>query len=97
MSEIAGWGGALVLLAGYTLLSLGRIPGGGWYHAFNLVGAAGLIVNGAAHGAWPSTILNVVWVAIGGVALGRLHHASRTRTRPLAAPESGGAGHARPT
>ncbi|WP_051570996.1 CBU_0592 family membrane protein [Cryptosporangium arvum] len=92
MAEVAGWVGALALLAGYALLSLGRIPSGGRYHVFNLVGAAGLIVNGAAHGAWPSTMLNVVWVAIGGVALARLHRrpepGSRwpTRPRPERAP-----------
>jgi hypothetical protein len=77
VAEIAGWAGASVLLLGYALLSLGRIPNSRRYQVFNLVGSAGLAVNGLAHQAWPSTILNVVWVAIGGVALARLRRAAR--------------------
>jgi len=28
-----------------------------------------LLLNGAAHGAWPSAALNLVWLAVGVVAL----------------------------
>ena len=43
----------------------------------NLVGAAGFIVNGWHHGALPSTALNVVWMAIGLVALVRIRMRAR--------------------
>jgi hypothetical protein len=37
----------------------------------NIVGAAGFIVNSGWNGAMPSAVLNVVWLAIGLVALWR--------------------------
>jgi hypothetical protein len=37
----------------------------------NLVGGAALMVNSAYYGAWPSAVLNVVWVVIGVVGLSR--------------------------
>jgi hypothetical protein len=38
----------------------------------NVVGAAGFIINGWWHGALPSAVLNIIWMAIGGVTLWRL-------------------------
>ena len=35
----------------------------------NLAGAAGLAINSAVNGAWPSVALNLVWIAVGAVAL----------------------------
>jgi hypothetical protein len=67
--EVAGWGGAALLLLAYGLLATKRLSDGASYHAMNLVGAAGLGLNGAYHGALPSVALNVVWVALGVVAL----------------------------
>ncbi|SHN47477.1 CBU_0592 family membrane protein [Cryptosporangium aurantiacum] len=77
-AEIVGWAGAAALLAGYALLSLGRIPHSGRYQVLNLAGSAGLALNGVVHQAWPSAVLNLLWVGIGVVALGRLR---RTRLR----------------
>ena len=71
--EVAGWLGAGALLGAYVLVSSGRLPARG--HAFqllNLAGAAGLVVNGVWHTAWPSVGLNVVWIAVGLAALTRL-------------------------
>ena len=79
VAELVGWAGASLLLAAYALLSLGRIPNSRRYQVFNLVGSAGLAVNGLVHQAWPSTVLNLVWVAIGGLALVRLRRAARRR------------------
>ncbi len=75
--EVAGWvGGALILLA-YVLVSAGRIGGrSALFQWLNIVGAAGFIVNGSVHGAWPSTVLNVVWMAIGIFTLWRLQRIS---------------------
>lgn len=71
LTEVAGWGGAGCLLLAYALLSAGRIAAGVTFQLLNLAGSAGLLLNGAAHGAWPSAALNLVWVAIGVVALRR--------------------------
>lgn len=62
--EIVGYVGAVAILAAYFLLSIGKITNGRAYHALNLAGALGLLINGAVHAAWPSVILNVVWTAI---------------------------------
>ena len=71
--ELAGWLGAGALLGAYVLVSSGRLAARG--HAFqllNVAGAAGLIVNGSWHDAWPSVGLNTVWIAVGLAALVRL-------------------------
>ncbi len=70
--EVIGWVGTVFILIGYLLLSVGRITNGRMYQLFNLVGAVGLLINGAVHGAWPSVILNVVWSAIAVFALVQL-------------------------
>ncbi|HET7708259.1 MAG TPA: hypothetical protein VFK50_01850 [Sphingomicrobium sp.] len=68
--EIAGWGGAALILLAYLLLSAGKFTGqSAAYQWMNVVGAAGFIVNGWWHGALPSAVLNVIWMLIGGVAL----------------------------
>lgn len=71
--DVVGWVGAAALLGAYALVSAGRIDGrGGGFQLLNLVGAVGLLVNGAYHGAWPSVGLNAVWFVVGLLALTRL-------------------------
>lgn len=78
-----GWAGAGVLLAAYALVSARRLAGDGVaFQAMNIGGAVALAVNSAANGAWPSAVLNVIWVAIGAVAVFRL-----ARRRAQSAPE----------
>lgn len=65
-----GWAGAALLLAAYALASAGRLPAAGpAFQSLNLSGAAALTVNGAYHHAWPSAVLNIVWIVIGLTAL----------------------------
>ena len=67
--EIAGWGGAVLILLAYLLLSAGRLTGQSLtYQLMNVVGAAGFVVNGWWHGALPSAVLNVLWLMIGAIA-----------------------------
>lgn len=71
--EIVGWAGAILILAAYVLLTLGRIEAQSVaYQAMNVAGAAGFIVNGWANGALPSAALNVIWMGIGVYALWRI-------------------------
>jgi hypothetical protein len=71
--EIAGWGGAVLILLAYMWLSAGRLTGQSLsYQAMNVVGAAGFIVNGWWHGALPSAALNVLWLLIGAFASWRI-------------------------
>ena len=70
--EVVGWAGALMILAGYALVSARRVtPDGVPYQALNIAGAAGFVVNGVAHGAMPSAVLNIVWIGIGCFVLAR--------------------------
>ena len=71
--EIAGWAGAVLILAAYGLLTAGKLTSrDASYQWMNVVGAVGFIINSAWNGAWPSAILNVIWVGIGIVALSRM-------------------------
>jgi hypothetical protein len=71
--EIAGWGGAVLILLAYLLLSAGRLTGQSLsYQAMNVVGAAGFVINGWWHGALPSAVLNVLWLLIGAFASWRI-------------------------
>ena len=75
--EIAGWSGAGILLVAYALVSQRRLTGdGNAFQIMNIVGAAGIAVNSGSNRAWASAVLNLVWIAIGTVALAR-----RTRVR----------------
>lgn len=70
--EAAGWAGALLILAAYALVSMRRVPPDSLlYQTLNIVGAAGFVINGLAHGAMPSAVLNIVWIGIGAYALSR--------------------------
>lgn len=68
--ELIGWVGAVALLAGYAMLTGGRLSAASArFLALNLAGSAGLAVNAAAHSAWPSLVLNLLWLALGVKAL----------------------------
>jgi hypothetical protein len=75
--EFLGWFGAVTVLAGYLLFSLGKIPNGPLYQSLNLVGGLSVAVNVAAHHAVPSTIVNGVWAVIAVVVLVRMGRARR--------------------
>ena len=71
--EIAGWGGAVLILLAYLLLSAGRLTGQSIvYQWMNVVGAAGFVINGWWHGALPSATLNILWLLIGAIASWRI-------------------------
>jgi len=70
LMEVVGWIGAVLILAGYGLLTAGKVTARSIsYQAMNVVGALGFIANSAWNGAWPSAVLNIIWVGIGVVAL----------------------------
>lgn len=84
--EFLGWFGAVTVLAGYLLFSLGKIPNGPLYQSLNLVGGLSVAVNVAAHHAVPSTIVNGIWAVIAGVVLLRTSRARTARTRATGLP-----------
>lgn len=77
--ELAGWLGAGALLSAYVLVSSGHLAARGrGFQLLNAAGAVGLVVNGAWHHAWPSVGLNVVWIAVGVAAMGRVRRPEST-------------------
>lgn len=67
---LAGWAGAIIILAAYALLSLRRIEGNSpAYHWLNLAGAVGIALNSGWNGALPSAALNIIWIGIAAYAL----------------------------
>jgi len=79
--EAAGWTGAALILLGYLLISAGKLTGQApLYQWMNIVGAAGFVINGWWHRAIPSTVLNIVWMGIGVVALWRIAQRARSST-----------------
>ena len=75
--EFLGWFGAVTVLAGYLLFSLGKIPNGPLYQVLNLVGGLSVAINVAAHHAIPSTIVNGIWAVIAVVVLVKMARARR--------------------
>jgi hypothetical protein len=72
--DILGWLGALVVVAAYSLISYGSVDGRSRiYQTLNVIGSILLIVNTAWHRAWPSSVVNLVWV---GIAIGALSRGS---------------------
>lgn len=70
--DVVGWAGVVVLLVAYALVSTRRIEGdSAIYQILNLGGAALLIVNSFYYGAFPSVVVNVVWIGIAVFALVR--------------------------
>jgi hypothetical protein len=64
--EVVGWIAAVIILAAYGLLSAGKLDGKSLlYHAMNVVGAVGFVLNSGYNGAFPSAVLNVIWIGIG--------------------------------
>lgn len=71
--EVAGWAGASMILGAYLLVSMGRLEGRSpLFQWLNLAGAAGFVINSGFHGAWPSAILNIIWIGIATVTLWRI-------------------------
>ena len=67
-----GWIGALCVLIPYALVSVGRLLGTApLFRNLNIIGAVFLMLNTWYHRAYPSTIVNVVWILIGIYAAAR--------------------------
>ncbi len=70
--DLIGWVGALVVLIAYGLVSAKRVEGDARsYQLLNLFGGAFLIVNTLYYGAYPSSLVNLVWVTIAVITLGK--------------------------
>jgi hypothetical protein len=70
--DILGWTGSILYLLAYALVSMKRTEGDSLlYQGINIFAGSLLVIYTFALGAYATTGLNVVWVAIGLLTLGR--------------------------
>lgn len=63
--DAIGWAGAIVLLLAYTGVSFRRIAATSWlYQGSNAAGSICLVLNTLYYHAYPSTFVNLIWIAI---------------------------------
>ncbi|WP_423922089.1 CBU_0592 family membrane protein [Frigoribacterium sp. 2-23] len=86
--EVLGWVGAIVILAGYALFSLGKIANGPLYQWTNLIGGVAVSINVSHHGAYPSMIVNTIWALIAATVLVRMYRKRHAAVRVERAAEA---------
>jgi hypothetical protein len=70
--DILGWTGSILYLLAYALISAKRTEGDSLlYQGMNIFAGILLVIYTLALGAYATTGLNAVWVAIGFITLGR--------------------------
>ncbi len=68
--EIIGWVGAVLITGAYFLNINGKVKSSSaWYIVSNLLGGIFFTINTFVHHAYPSMIVNIVWVFIAVAAL----------------------------
>lgn len=86
---LAGWTGAISAVVAYGLVTMKRIsPDSLTFQGLNIVGAGLLSVSASVHSAWPSAVVNVIWVAIGIYAVRALWNARRAAVAEPTVEES---------
>lgn len=69
-AEIAGWYGALAILAAYTLVSFSVISGNGiLFQVLNLTGALGILTISLYKKVKQSIVLNIFWGTVAIIAI----------------------------
>lgn len=80
--DIIGWVGAAEVIVAYGLNSYQKIKSDSlFFQLLNLTGAVFLIINTLYYRAYPSTFINIVWVLIALLSLGRLFFKKKTLSR----------------
>jgi hypothetical protein len=73
LMDITGWGGSVLVVAAYGLISLKKVTAdSALYQAFNLIGSICLIAFTAYKDAWPSASVNTIWAVIALISLGQM-------------------------
>ena len=71
--DVLGWLGSVAVVVAYSLISLQKLRSDSRiYQWLNLVGSVGLAINTAYFRAYPSTVVNLVWLLIACSALVRI-------------------------
>ena len=70
--DILGWVGTILYLVAYALVYMKKVEGDSVaYQSLNIVAGALLVINTLYLRAYPSAGLNVAWIGIGMLILGR--------------------------
>ena len=70
--DILGWVGTILYLVAYALVSMKKVEGDSiLYQGMNIAAGTLLVINTLYLRAYPSAGLNVAWIGIGMVTLGR--------------------------
>jgi hypothetical protein len=76
--DVLGWVGTVLYLIAYALVSIKKVEGDSLlYQGMNIVAGVLLIVNTFYWRAYPSLGLNVAWIGIALLTLGRKYAAQR--------------------
>ena len=68
--EAIGWIGTVAIVGAYGLLTTHRVQlQSRSYQWLNLLGSIGLMINGAYNGAYPSMMLNLIWLVWAAYAI----------------------------
>lgn len=71
--DFLGWLGSAEVILAYVLVSYERLSATSrWFQWLNLTGSIGLFINTVYYGAFPSTLVNIVWFFIAAFALYRI-------------------------
>jgi hypothetical protein len=63
--DVIGWAGAVLVLYAYFMVSTKKLSGDSLhFQAANISGAFCLIINTYYHHAYPSAVVNVIWIGI---------------------------------
>lgn len=63
--DTVGWLGGLIVVVAYFMISSGKTTAKSpMFQSLNLVGSVFLIINTYAKGAYPSAVVNIIWVGI---------------------------------
>jgi hypothetical protein len=68
--DFTGWAGAVLVLYAYFMVSTKKLTGTSLhYQSANILGAVFLMINTYFHQAYPSAIVNLIWIGIGVYSL----------------------------
>jgi hypothetical protein len=79
--DTIGWAGGLLVVVAYFMISSGKTTAKSpSFQTLNIVGSIFLIINTYAKGAYPSTVVNIIWV---GIALYGFYRIWIDRRKPI--------------
>lgn len=77
--EIMGWIGSVLIVGSYALNITGKLKATNkWYVLANIIGGLFFIINTYFHQAYPSMLVNIVWVIIAFIMIFKNKKSSAT-------------------